>query len=149
MRKSGRHRTPHNIPIHLLTLALLIVVPQSVPADESTGTDTAAPAESGPPPCSTPGARELDFWIGDWEASWEGGRGTNRVEKILGGCVIHEQFDGGGPGGNGLVGRSYSTYSPDRKRWRQRRRQDVEAGLEDPLHASEMIRRDRSFSSVP
>ncbi len=119
MKTSGRHRTRPSIPIHFLTLVLLIVVPQSMPADESTGTGTAAPAEKGPPPCSAPGAREFDFWIGDWELSWEAGHGTNRVEKILGGCVIHEQFDGSGPGGNGLVGRSYSTYSPDRRSWRQ------------------------------
>ena len=45
MKTSGRHRTRPSIPIHFLTLVLLIVVPQSMPADESTGTGTAAPAE--------------------------------------------------------------------------------------------------------
>ncbi len=78
-----------------------------------------AEEEEQPPPCSSPGARQFDFWLGKWEASWEGGRGTNRIDKILDGCVIHENFDGGGPRGNGLVGKSHSTYAPELKRWRQ------------------------------
>ena len=119
MMTSGHERVTRNIPILLLILALLIVSPQSAPADESPATEPAAVAKSGPLPCSTPGAKGFDFWVGDWELSWDGGRGTNRVEKILGGCVIHEQFDGSGPRGNGLVGRSYSTWSPALKRWRQ------------------------------
>ena len=118
MKTHGRDRVPRYTMILLLILALLIVAPQSVPADESTGTEPAA-VRSGPSPCSTPGAGEFDFWVGDWEVSWDGGHGRNRVEKILGGCVIHEHFDGSGPGGNGLIGRSYSTWSPDLKRWRQ------------------------------
>ena len=76
-----------------------------------------------PAPCSGPEWTGLDFWLGEWEASWPAspgtpaGTGTNRVEKILDGCVVSENFAGNGPGA--LVGRSYSTFNPQRKLWRQ------------------------------
>ena len=61
--------------------------------------------------------RHLDFWLGRWECRWEGGQGTNRIEKILDDRVIHEQFDGN-PGMN-LLGRSWSVYDPAMGKWRQ------------------------------
>ena len=46
-------------------------------------------------PCSTPEARQFDFWLGEWDVSWgDGQHSTNRVEATLGGCVIQENFDG-------------------------------------------------------
>lgn len=38
--------------------------------------------------------RQFDFWVGTWDAEWERGLGTNRVEGTFGGQVILEQFDG-------------------------------------------------------
>jgi hypothetical protein len=76
-----------------------------------------------PAPCSGPEWKALDFWIGEWDASWPAspgtpaGTGTNRIEKILDGCVVSENFAGSGPGA--LVGRSYSTWNPQRKLWLQ------------------------------
>ena len=35
----------------------------------------------------------LDFWIGSWDASWEGGHGTNTVTLELGGHVVVPTFD--------------------------------------------------------
>ncbi|HEX3065292.1 MAG TPA: hypothetical protein VHQ39_07410 [Dongiaceae bacterium] len=61
--------------------------------------------------------RHLDFWLGHWECRWEGGQGTNRIEKILHDRVIQEQFDGN-PGMN-LLGRSWSVYDPAMGKWRQ------------------------------
>jgi hypothetical protein len=81
-----------------------------------------APAPA-PPPCSGPEWKQLDFWVGEWDASWPASAGTpagtatNRIEKILDGCVVSENFAGSGPGG--LVGKSYSTYNPQRKKWQQ------------------------------
>jgi hypothetical protein len=64
---------------------------------------------------------ELDFWLGDWDASWEGGHGTNRLAWILRDRVILEEFEeaaeSGGP--DALHGRSWSVFDPDRHLWRQ------------------------------
>ena len=64
---------------------------------------------------------ELDFWLGEWECTWEGGQGSNRLERDFGGKVIHEHFfaepdlDGTGA----LRGESWSVFSPKRALWRQ------------------------------
>jgi hypothetical protein len=34
----------------------------------------------------------LDFWIGDWDARWTGGRGRNVVSRDLNGRAVIEQF---------------------------------------------------------
>jgi len=41
--------------------------------------------------------RRSTFWIGEWALTWDNadgtkGRGTNRIEKILDGKVIQENF---------------------------------------------------------
>ena len=61
---------------------------------------------------------ELDFWLGSWDATWDGGAGTNRLERILGGNVIHEQFQGGDADST-LHGQSWSVFDPARRLWRQ------------------------------
>lgn len=38
----------------------------------------------------------LDFWIGDWVASWDGGVGTNSVSRELDGHVVVERFEAAG-----------------------------------------------------
>ncbi len=69
-------------------------------------------------PCSQPVYRQFDFWAGDWDA-FELGTGTKdahvRVERILGGCVLHEQYDGL----DGHRGESFSIYDSSRKVWQQ------------------------------
>ncbi|HET9794269.1 MAG TPA: DUF1579 family protein [Thermoanaerobaculia bacterium] len=85
----------------------------------------AAGAAAAPPasPCSGPQWTQLDFWVGDWDATWPAsagspaGSGTNRIEKILDGCVVSENFAGGGP--RPLVGKSWSTFDARTKKWRQ------------------------------
>ena len=97
----------------LVLLAVLCLAPavgaQTAPADTA----------QAPAPCSAPEARQFDFWVGDWDLVWNGGKGTNRVEAKWDGCVIEENFDGSGPEGNGLLGMSVSTYSPFLGQWRQ------------------------------
>lgn len=89
------------------------------------GSTTSAPPQAvAAAPCAAAEFRQLDFWVGDWDATWPAsptspaGKGTNRIEKILDGCVVSENFDGGG-GAGGLVGKSYSTYNPRAKQWKQ------------------------------
>jgi hypothetical protein len=75
------------------------------------------------PPCSGPEWKQLDFWVGDWDLTWPAtgpnpaGTGTNRITKILGGCVVQENFHGSGE--PPLTGMSVSTFNPQLKKWQQ------------------------------
>lgn len=85
-------------------------------------TVAAAAALPQPAPCAAAEARQFDFWVGEWIGTWKSpngaiGQGTNRIESILGGCVIHENFQSEGP--QPLIGRSYSVWSPRLKKWQQ------------------------------
>lgn len=59
----------------------------------------------------------MDFWVGEWDLSWEGGSGRNSIVRTLGGCVIEERFTDHAPGG--LVGRSHSVRVARAGQWRQ------------------------------
>ncbi len=69
------------------------------------------------PPCSAPEHRQFDFWIGDWEVHTPNGAlaGTNRIEAILGGCVLQESWSGT----RGMRGMSFNLYSAADRRWHQ------------------------------
>lgn len=92
----------------VLALAALLVLPAAVRAQEEK-----------PAPCSAPEARQMDFWVGDWNLTWKGGTGTNHVRSILGGCVIEENFTENDSAGTGLVGHSYSVYNQHLGKWQQ------------------------------
>jgi hypothetical protein len=65
---------------------------------------------------------ELDFWLGEWDLTWAGGgRGTNRLSRILRDRVILEEFEESIESGGEapLVGRSWSVFDPERRLWRQ------------------------------
>ena len=69
-------------------------------------------------PLAVPEARQFDFWIGDWDVTWgEGQRGRNRIEAILDGAVLLEQFDGSP--GTQLRGMSVSVYRAQPGEWHQ------------------------------
>ena len=58
---------------------------------------------------------QFDFWLGDWDVRWgEDGIGTNRIERILDGKVIQENF-----AAPDLIGMSVSVYDAERKLWCQ------------------------------
>ena len=63
----------------------------------------------------------FDFWVGDWDISWTGGRGRNQITRILDGKVIEENFvaEKGTNGQPPLKGRSLSVYSTATKTWQQ------------------------------
>ncbi|WP_138429641.1 hypothetical protein [Fodinibius saliphilus] len=66
----------------------------------------------------------FDFWIGQWELSWESadgtiGKGTNNIEKILNGKVIKENFEATKGSLSGYVGKSYSVYDTKTEQWKQ------------------------------
>lgn len=68
--------------------------------------------------CATPAHGEFDFWIGDWDVSRPDGQpaGTSHVEKILGGCVVFENWQSAS---GGYAGKSFNTYDPVTGRWNQ------------------------------
>jgi hypothetical protein len=54
------------------------------------------------PACAAPEYHQFDFWVGDWTVtdSHGGVAGTNRIERILDGCVLQEHWVGS-KGGRG------------------------------------------------
>ena len=68
-------------------------------------------------PCAAPENAQFDFWVGDWNVASPDGKkqGSNRVVKILGGCVIQENWAGVG----GSIGHSYNLFSKARGVWHQ------------------------------
>lgn len=83
-----------------------------------------------PPPdtsCKAPEYRQLDFWVGDWDLTFDKGNGVegraeNHIKKDeFGSCVIVERFrsPGGAQDGGDFWGSSYSTYDQLTKSWRQ------------------------------
>jgi len=79
---------------------------------------TTIPAESAEQAKACSGAehRQFDFWVGTWNVT-ENGKvaGTNRIESILGGCALLENWRGAG----GNVGNSINYYDAPRKVWHQ------------------------------
>jgi hypothetical protein len=85
-------------------------------------TIAAAPALGQPAaaPCSTAEFKQIDFWLGEWDARWDAfpgtpaGTGSNHITRNYAGCVTEEHFDGGS-----FKGQSVSTYLVRTKNWRQ------------------------------
>lgn len=80
---------------------------------------TAARAENQKPgPCSAPEYHQFDFWIGDWDAFEAGSPSPDartKVDRILDGCVLHEDYQDTG----GHKGQSFTIYDATRKVWHQ------------------------------
>jgi len=74
-----------------------------------TTTRNAAPCEH------TPENHQFDFWIGEWIVETTTGQqaGTSKIERILNGCALLENWSGGGDG------KSLNIYNASRKQWQQ------------------------------
>jgi len=59
----------------------------------------------------------MDFWLGDWNVYSSKGnlQGTNRIDQILGSCVLFENWVGIG----GNRGHSFNIYNRKEERWEQ------------------------------
>ena len=75
-----------------------------------------------PRPCETDANfRKFDFWVGEWDVQPTGAPrapkgASSRVERILDGCVIFENWEPGPPGG---AGKSFNIYNTSTKKWEQ------------------------------
>ena len=72
---------------------------------------------AGATPCTAPEYRQFDFWAGRWEVRGADAKvaGTNRIEPILGGCALQENWTGS----SGVVGTSLNAYDPLDGKWHQ------------------------------
>ncbi|HJQ69017.1 MAG TPA: tetratricopeptide repeat protein [Blastocatellia bacterium] len=61
-------------------------------------------------------AKQLDFWVGEWDVQINGQSvGANVIERLEEGCLIMENWTGNGGG----TGKSMNFYNPVTKKWRQ------------------------------
>ncbi len=68
-------------------------------------------------PCSSPECGQFDFWVGDWDLTYNDTvHATNSITKEMGGCLIHEHFK---DPAHKYTGESWSVYSPAKKLWQQ------------------------------
>lgn len=68
-------------------------------------------------PCAAePKARQLDFWVGEWDVTGpQGPVGTSSVQLILGSCVVLENWTGR----LGGEGKSFNVYDAGADEWQQ------------------------------
>ena len=97
--------------------ALLVTLALTTAASASRAASDPAPSNAPPSPCSAPAAHRLDFWIGQWEVKNPSGglEGHNRIEKILGGCAILENWTEA----DGSEGKSLFYFDAPGGRWKQ------------------------------
>jgi len=81
------------------------------------------PSTPPPNPCEAPEQKQINFWVGEWTASWPGAKqgevqqGSNSIQRILDGCIVQESFDGGKD--NPLHGHSVSVFDVRSGKWKQ------------------------------
>lgn len=71
-----------------------------------------------PVPCQAPEYRQLDFWIGHWQAFQHASGapdGESHISSAYGGCVIREEWRDV----SGMTGGSFSRYDRRTGKWRQ------------------------------
>lgn len=106
----------------MLSIALFVMLAVQAP-----------PPSQAPPPkpydCTAPEYRQFDFWVGDWDVTTnpatrpanaptpQAGRqpARNVIEKIQGGCAVHENWNDG----SGGTGQSINIYDRSKQRWHQ------------------------------
>lgn len=69
------------------------------------------------PSCDQAEYRQFDFWLGEWDVlNPEGHKaGTNRIERMLNGCALLENWTSS----RGGTGKSLNFYNPASKHWEQ------------------------------
>lgn len=90
----------------------MTLLPGTGPADGAVGPETHQERR-----CTDPAHRQFDFWVGHWKVADPDGQevGTNRITRILDGCVLREEYEGSG----GYAGTSLNIYDSSAERWHQ------------------------------
>lgn len=83
----------------------------------SDGGPTAPPAPVATTACTAAQQRQFDFWLGQWEVTNPAGKlaGRSRIEAILGGCVLLENWDSP----SGVSGKSFNLFNAGTGKWEQ------------------------------
>jgi hypothetical protein len=74
-------------------------------------------------PCNDAQQKQFDFWVGEWDLTTPGAKqgevnhSSNSIKRILGGCIVQENFLGGEA--TSLLGMSVSVFDPVAKKWKQ------------------------------
>ncbi|HEY7842035.1 MAG TPA: hypothetical protein VIC61_10735 [Gammaproteobacteria bacterium] len=94
-----------------LTALLVLQLGLALPA-------VAADTPPVPPACGDAAHAQFDFWVGTWDVMRPDGTlaGTNRIEKILDGCVVFENWKSAI---SGYEGKSFNTFDPLSGKWNQ------------------------------
>jgi hypothetical protein len=59
---------------------------------------------------------DFDFWLGNWQLTWNDTvHGTNKIFRENS-CVIHENFISGA---RDYLGQSFTVYDPKKEKWKQ------------------------------
>jgi tetratricopeptide (TPR) repeat protein len=68
-------------------------------------------------PCMfAPEYKQFDFWVGEWDVQSNGQQaGTNKIERILDGCVLLENWTSA----RGGTGKSFNFYTAAAGKWQQ------------------------------
>jgi ketosteroid isomerase-like protein len=104
-----------SLKIAIAAAAVLCAVTAGAASRPITAEPSAQPAAS----CTAAEYHQLDFWIGDWDAydvsEPQKPVARTRVDRLLNGCVLKENYQGV----NGGEGQSFSIYDSTRKLWHQ------------------------------
>ncbi|MEM7585013.1 MAG: hypothetical protein AAF560_16585 [Acidobacteriota bacterium] len=103
-------RTLIAVALAVATIASGNVLAQTAGSQAAGSQSEASQNKPSPPkPCTSEQHRQFDFWVGEWEVTQPDGTvaGTNRIEKILDGCVIKENWTSAG-----MRGESYNIFTP-------------------------------------
>lgn len=95
-----------------LVLTILLTAPGVMPLYSQSTIDDISPEQY------------FDFWLGTWDLTWEDpdgstGTGVNKIERVLDGAVIKENFEGLTGTYAGFIGKSYSVYQGASGEWKQ------------------------------
>ncbi|WP_189439813.1 hypothetical protein [Rhodanobacter panaciterrae] len=101
-------------PIRYLLPCLLVL---SSPAWTQTAASSAPPPAARAATCTDAKHHQFNFWIGEWDVTNPAGKaaGHSRIDAILDGCVIMENWTGAG----GSNGKSFNIYNTALDRWEQ------------------------------